>query len=264
SVSKKTDYVVAGPGAGSKLADAKKYGVKVLTEDEWLKLVAGNGSRAPFRTSSPPPWSFAACALLVARIEWPRRLLEPFPGRGVHERSNHFVNPPMVAVDPGALFGCHQAGVDQPAIDRGEGQGFECIERLFGADRFWRCDHQHQVFDSNAVGCRFIITGLVRQNHAAPEGDHAEFRYARRAFVNRQIAADPVAGAMIEVEPGLPKRCARQRIELGAGRVFRKDSGSNCNMPFEHASETVAHFVARFAYDDRARDIRRAVLVLST
>jgi DNA ligase (NAD+) len=39
SVSKKTDYVVAGPGAGSKLAEAKKHGVAVLTEDEWLRLV---------------------------------------------------------------------------------------------------------------------------------------------------------------------------------------------------------------------------------
>jgi DNA ligase (NAD+) len=39
SVSKKTDYVVAGPGAGSKLAEANKHGVAVLTEDEWLKLV---------------------------------------------------------------------------------------------------------------------------------------------------------------------------------------------------------------------------------
>jgi len=39
SVSKKTDYVVAGPGAGSKLADAKKLGVKVLTEHEWMKLI---------------------------------------------------------------------------------------------------------------------------------------------------------------------------------------------------------------------------------
>jgi DNA ligase (NAD+) len=39
SVSKKTDYVVAGPGAGSKLAEAKKHGVAVLTEDEWAKLI---------------------------------------------------------------------------------------------------------------------------------------------------------------------------------------------------------------------------------
>jgi DNA ligase (NAD+) len=39
SVSKKTDYVVAGPGAGSKLTKAKDFGVEVLSEDDWLKLV---------------------------------------------------------------------------------------------------------------------------------------------------------------------------------------------------------------------------------
>ena len=43
SVSKKTNLVVAGPGAGSKLSDAQKHGVEVISEDAWFERVGGQG-----------------------------------------------------------------------------------------------------------------------------------------------------------------------------------------------------------------------------
>ncbi len=54
SVSKKTDYVAAGPGAGSKLDKAQELGIPILDADGFRALLAGVGPAATEPEQDPP------------------------------------------------------------------------------------------------------------------------------------------------------------------------------------------------------------------
>ena len=52
AITKETDILVAGPGAGSKLKDAKKHGVQVIDEAAWVKMAKGGSSTSDLQESS--------------------------------------------------------------------------------------------------------------------------------------------------------------------------------------------------------------------
>ena len=139
SVSKKTDYVVAGPGAGSKLADAKKFGVqgvdrRRVAEADW-QLVDVSGLVA------------VANQLRVGRID---------------KRPKHLVHALVVAVEPGALI---RASACRRSISRRSiGASVNVSKALSGFSApigSGAGDHQHQIFDADAVGGGFVVAGLV-------------------------------------------------------------------------------------------------------
>src|SRR5262245_2448809 len=95
----------------------------------------------------------------------------------------------------------------------------------------------------------FVVAGLIREDHAALERGGAELGNARWAFVYGQVAADTVAGAMIEIEARNPQILARKRIELRTGGAVGEYRARNCDVAFEHAGEAVAHLGGRLADD---------------
>ena len=151
---------------------------------------------------------------------------------------------------------------NKPPVDRRQRERLECVERFLRPFDRGRRGHQHQVLDPNAVGASLVIARLVREDHAALQWNGAELGQPRRAFMHGEIAADAMAGAVIEIEAGGPEELPRQRVELRARRALGKYCARDRDMTLEHERETLAHLLARRADGDRARDVGRAILVL--
>ena len=80
--------------------------------------------------------------------------------------------------------------------------------------------------------------------------------------MHREIAADAVSGAVLEIEAGLPEILPRETVELRAGGAVGKHRAGNRDVPAKHAGETVAHFRRRLADRNRAGHVGGAVFIL--
>ena len=82
--------------------------------------------------------------------------------------------------------------------------------------------------------------------------------------MDRKEAADPVAGAVGIVDPGLPQRIARTGIELGSDRALRKHRQRQHDVALEHAGEAVLVLCGGLTRPDpdSAGDIGRPIKVL--
>src|SRR5258705_11950327 len=84
-----------------------------------------------------------------------------------------------------------------------------------------------------------------------------------REFVDGEEASDAVAGAVRVIEPGLPQRTAGEAVELRAARALGEDRGGDRDVALKDSRKAVAHLVGRFADRHGARDVGRAVAILS-
>ena len=167
----------------------------------------------------------------------------------------------MVGVKPGAFFGGEESWLNQVQIDGREAQCFETVHVAFGAGDVAFFD-ENEVFDANAPLACFVKAGLIGQHHAGFERGDAGFGDALGAFMDGEVGADAVAGAVVEIEPDVPKRLAGESVELCAGDTFREHGDVNRDMALEHAGEAVFHFGGCGADDDGAGDVGGAILVL--
>ena len=81
--------------------------------------------------------------------------------------------------------------------------------------------------------------------------------------MDRQEAADSVAGAVGVIEARFPQRPPGEAVELASARALGKDRGRDRDMALEHAGEAVAHLVGRLADDHGAGDVGGAVDILA-
>ena len=112
--------------------------------------------------------------------------------------------------------------VDQPPVDGGEGERAEPqhLAVVVAARQCGGVLHQHKVLDPDAEGPFAVIARLIGQDHAGFQHHIASAGQPLRSFMDGKVAADTMAGPMVEILPGQPEIVACDRIKMLACDAF--------------------------------------------
>src|SRR3546814_5406218 len=116
------------------------------------------------------------------------------------------------------------------------------------------------VLRANSPRAGAVVARFVGDDHTGFECNGVRrLGHPLRTFVNAQIAADAVTGAVVEVQARRPEMDARQYVELGAGGAFRKTYRRECDMSLQEPGECAPLLVRRVADGDGPGNVRRHV-----
>ena len=163
----------------------------------------------------------------------------------------------MIVVQPGALGRQQHLDIDQPPVDRAQGDCLEPHEPV----RVRRGDGD-QSLGADPPFTGPVASRLVRQKHARLERHGATLGNACRPFMNLHHMPYPVAGAMRIIEADRPHRRARQRVNLLAGGAFRKTRRRHRDVATQNSGKGGDHSRRRRADGNGAGDVGGAIIVM--
>ncbi|MNK99764.1 hypothetical protein D3C87_1201780 [compost metagenome] len=170
----------------------------------------------------------------------------------------------MIGVHISPLVRRQQRHVDQLAIQRRQGQLLKAVHRPLAAGDRLRRRHDLQGLDADAPLAFAIVTRLVGQDHAGKQRLGVDVgRDALRPLVHAQIGADAMAGAVVEVETGVPQRLTRDGVQLVPRRPGGEADYRHGDVALQDQSEHAALVRRALADCHGAGHVRGPVQILT-
>ena len=194
SVTEDTDILVAGPGGGSKLKDAKKHGVKVIDEAAWVRLLQGGKKEQKIGSVSGPgrdrkPQDDAEA------VQWYRRGADQGDAYAQFNLGNMYFEGRGVPQDDAEAVKWYRRAADQGNVDAQVNLGKMYVAgRGVPQDDTEAMQWYRRAADQGDADAQFNLGNMYLEGRGVPQDHAAALQWYRRAAdqgnTNAQFACE--------------------------------------------------------------------------